>query len=95
MQRRNFGGSSGVVVDVCRAHGVWLDHLELEHVLAWARGGGLERERERRVERARRAERPAPAWKSPMRALESPGPAWVEPGLGLLEILAGALKRLG
>jgi Zn-finger nucleic acid-binding protein len=62
MQRRNFGGSSGVVVDVCREHGVWLDARELERVLAWARSGGPERERTRRVERARRAldERPAP-----------------------------------
>ncbi len=56
MTRRNHGGSSGVVVDVCRQHGIWLDHSELERLLAWVRAGGPERERQRRIERARRAE---------------------------------------
>jgi Zn-finger nucleic acid-binding protein len=54
MSRRNFGGGSGVIVDVCGKHGVWLDHSELEKVLAFARGGGLERARQREVERLRR-----------------------------------------
>ncbi len=35
MVRRNFGGSSGVVVDVCGPHGVWFDHGELAQVLAF------------------------------------------------------------
>jgi len=56
MSRRNFGGSSGIVVDACKPHGVWLDSHELERVLAWVRAGGPERERQRRVERARRTE---------------------------------------
>jgi Zn-finger nucleic acid-binding protein/RNA polymerase subunit RPABC4/transcription elongation factor Spt4 len=55
MQRRNHGRSSGVIVDVCRHHGVWLDAHELERVLAWARAGGAERERQRSVAAARRA----------------------------------------
>jgi Zn-finger nucleic acid-binding protein len=57
MVRRNFGGSSGVLIDVCRGHGVWLDHRELERILAFVRKGGLMQARAREVERlAREAE---------------------------------------
>lgn len=74
MTRRNFGGRSGVVVDVCGRHGVWFDAEELAQLLAWARAGGLEaarddlarlqnspdRVRKREVEKRRDDERPAP-----------------------------------
>jgi Zn-finger nucleic acid-binding protein len=49
MVRRNFGGSSGVIIDVCRGHGVWLDHRELERVLDFVRAGGLDRAHEREI----------------------------------------------
>jgi Zn-finger nucleic acid-binding protein len=59
MVPRNFGGTSGVIVDVCRGHGVWLDHRELERVLDFVRAGGLDRARERELrlleDRAQRA----------------------------------------
>jgi Zn-finger nucleic acid-binding protein len=42
MVRRNYGASSGVVVDVCGRHGVWFDHGELAQVLAFCANGGLE-----------------------------------------------------
>ncbi len=53
MNRRNYSGSSGVVIDVCKRHGVWLDHAEMEKVLAFVRGGGLDRSRQREIERLR------------------------------------------
>jgi Zn-finger nucleic acid-binding protein len=37
--RKNFGGTSGVVIDVCRNHGVWLDHGELPRIVRWIREG--------------------------------------------------------
>ena len=46
MNRMNFGKHSGIVVDVCKVHGTWFDAGELEGVLAFVRGGGLERELE-------------------------------------------------
>lgn len=61
MNRKNFGGASGVVVDVCRAHGTWFEVGELPAVLAFVETGGLvatrqqEREREREFDRARTA----------------------------------------
>jgi Zn-finger nucleic acid-binding protein len=53
MVRKNFGGTSGVIIDLCRGHGIWLDHRELERILDFVHGGGLMRAREREVERAR------------------------------------------
>ncbi len=47
MNRRNFGGVSGVVVDVCAKHGTWFDLGELPRVLAFAESGGLTRSRTR------------------------------------------------
>jgi Zn-finger nucleic acid-binding protein len=35
-------GKSGIVVDVCGEHGIWLDCDELSHLIAWMRAGGLE-----------------------------------------------------
>lgn len=46
MNRKNFGRFSGVVVDVCQKHGVWLDRNEIERVIEFVESGGLERARE-------------------------------------------------
>ncbi|MDC0720608.1 zf-TFIIB domain-containing protein [Nannocystis bainbridge] len=40
MNRRNFGSISGVIVDECRHHGLFLDAGELEEVEAFLRAGG-------------------------------------------------------
>ncbi len=47
MNRNNFGGSSGVVVDVCPHHGVWFEPGELPRILRFVQAGGLERSRQR------------------------------------------------
>ncbi len=39
MTRRNPATRSGIIVDVCHAHGVWFDHEELAHLLAQVRDG--------------------------------------------------------
>lgn len=68
MNRVNFAGSSGVVVDVCKPHGTWFDAEELRRILAFIRAGGLDaaRERERQrleleARRLRQASEPRPA----------------------------------
>jgi Zn-finger nucleic acid-binding protein len=43
MNRQNYGRKSGVILDVCRAHGIWFDAGELPRVLAWIRDGGEQR----------------------------------------------------
>lgn len=40
MNRVNFGKRSGVVVDQCIIHGIWLDNGELTHLLEWKKAGG-------------------------------------------------------
>jgi Zn-finger nucleic acid-binding protein len=58
MNRSNFARSSGVILDVCKAHGVWLDRGELQRVLGFVESGGLTvaraREREELIEEQRR-----------------------------------------
>ena len=59
MNRRAFGRISGVIVDVCKDHGVWFDSGELAEVLAFIERGGLERAREREAEELKAAAREA------------------------------------
>ena len=40
MNRVNFGQRSGVVIDQCIIHGIWLDSGELTHLLEWKKAGG-------------------------------------------------------
>lgn len=58
MNRTNFARSSGVILDVCKSHGVWVDRGELQRVLGFVESGGLtvarEREREELIEEQRR-----------------------------------------
>jgi Zn-finger nucleic acid-binding protein len=66
MNRRSYGRRSGVIVDTCKEHGVWLDGGELRQLLKWMKAGGHiydkislaeERRREERKRRARKVER--------------------------------------
>jgi len=41
MNRKNFGGASGIIVDVCSRHGTFFDAGELPRVLSFVRQGGL------------------------------------------------------
>jgi Zn-finger nucleic acid-binding protein len=60
MNRQNFGRRSGVIIDVCKGHGVWFDTGELQSVLAFVDSGGLElarrAEHERQVEERQKLE---------------------------------------
>ncbi len=45
MNRLNFARCSGVLVDVCKGHGLWFDRDELRQIVAFVRDGGLTRAR--------------------------------------------------
>jgi len=45
MNRKNFGGASSIIVDVCSLHGTFFDAGELPRVLAFVRRGGLAKAR--------------------------------------------------
>lgn len=55
MNRKNFGGTSGVIIDVCSLHGSFFDPGELPRVLEFVRRGGLAKARA--TEQAQRPER--------------------------------------
>jgi len=40
MLRRVFGYRSGVIIDQCKNHGIWLDSGEITHLLEWKKAGG-------------------------------------------------------
>ncbi|MGD9564292.1 MAG: zf-TFIIB domain-containing protein [Pyrinomonadaceae bacterium] len=47
MNRSNFARSSGVIIDLCKQHGVWFDAGELPKIINFIDSGGLERAREK------------------------------------------------
>jgi Zn-finger nucleic acid-binding protein len=51
MNRKNFANSSGVIVDVCKPHGVWFDRDELGRIIQFVMKGGLDESRRRELER--------------------------------------------
>ncbi|MBM5821473.1 MAG: hypothetical protein FJ082_03160 [Cyanobacteria bacterium K_Offshore_surface_m2_011] len=78
MNRALFGKRSGVIVDCCMAHGLWLDAGELQQLLEWSRAGGqfLTQERLEQDEREqeRRERREAQETEERRRALQDDGP---------------------
>lgn len=47
MNRSNFARSSGVIIDMCKQHGVWFDAGELPKIIEFIDKGGLDRAREK------------------------------------------------
>ncbi len=47
MRRTQYDRGSGVIIDVCKDHGVWFDAHELAEILAWIRARGPEQAAER------------------------------------------------
>lgn len=50
MNRENFSKISGIVIDRCGDHGVWLDAGELERIRLFIAAGGLERLQDKRLD---------------------------------------------
>jgi Zn-finger nucleic acid-binding protein len=57
MNRVNFANCSGVILDVCKRHGVWFDRNELAKVVDFIRAGGLNLAEQRRLEQLKDEER--------------------------------------
>ena len=47
MNRSNFARISGVIIDLCKHHGVWFDANELPKIISFIEEGGLKRSREK------------------------------------------------
>ena len=50
MSRKNFKTISGVLIDICRHHGVWLDAGELYQIRCFIANGGLQEYQDKRIE---------------------------------------------
>jgi len=52
MNRVNFGHRSGVIVDKCSKHGIWVDSGEITHLMEWKKAGGelLNEEQQKQTE---------------------------------------------
>ena len=49
MTKQNFKKISGIIIDVCGDHGVWLDAGEMEAIRAFIAHGGLDRAQDREI----------------------------------------------
>jgi Zn-finger nucleic acid-binding protein len=50
MNRNNFAKASGVIVDICKKHGVWFDADELPSIIGFIQKGGMEMARQRELD---------------------------------------------
>jgi Zn-finger nucleic acid-binding protein len=57
MARKNYGRKSGVIIDICRDHGLWFDAEELPVILNWIRSGGAAKANEALASEARQTAR--------------------------------------
>ncbi|MDR3403988.1 MAG: zf-TFIIB domain-containing protein [Chthoniobacter sp.] len=97
MNRVNFAGRSGVIVDACRGHGTWFDRDELQHIVEFIRSGGLEmaREREQAQHEALRRKTPVADVASIEPGNDTSGPWYAGREFAdVLWFIGGALARL-
>ncbi len=95
MSRRQVVQRAGIIIDVCRLHGVWFDGGELEQFLAFARAGGLE---VNRVDGVAQVEARRKHEEERLRSAASTGAAYADPASAPLWdgvwLAARALRRL-
>ena len=100
MNRKNFAGCSGVIIDSCKGHGFWFDCQELEKVIAFVKAGGLDKSRQNEIsaqkaelEKVKAAQRAASAMPSGGgRPFTHGQPDWTISVGGLLRSLADLIK---
>jgi len=58
MNRKIFGHRSGVVIDQCHKHGIWLDNGEISHLMEWKKAGGqlLNQQKKQQKQKAKQVE---------------------------------------
>jgi Zn-finger nucleic acid-binding protein len=102
MPRRQYSHGSGVIIDLCKEHGVWFDADELPRLLRWIRtGGSVKDENESSRDTAPRASARSSRSRPAQDARDEPSPlaqVFVElverGGLEIGEMLVRALAAL-
>ena len=91
MNRVNFGTKSGVIVDRCKDHGVWLDGGELRHLFEWMKAGGKLLQQERQAQLKHIEERELEREQRKMRSQSASG--GVYPDDSSFTLFGGTLKN--
>lgn len=97
MNRQAFGRVSGIVLDVCKAHGLWFDAGEAAEVVRFVEQGGLEVAREREADEAAARERRARAEAAMAEAgvgLGADESGWAPAGTGGGSVLGEILRSI-
>jgi Zn-finger nucleic acid-binding protein len=59
MNRMNYASRSGIIINVCTPHGIWLDRDEIRQIIQFIRAGGLDHAREVELQELQDARRNA------------------------------------
>jgi Zn-finger nucleic acid-binding protein len=51
LNRTGFAGHSGIVIDICKRHGIWFDRDELRRIVEFIRAGGIDQARQHELEK--------------------------------------------
>ena len=94
MNRTNYGGGSGVVLDACRDHGLWFDRGELAAIVDFLEKGGWDRIRARERERLAEEVRSLESRRAMAQATGMPASDW-ERGQQGLAALGGITDLVG
>lgn len=94
MNRSNFGGGSGIVLDACRDHGLWFDKGELAAIVDFLEKGGWDRIRKRERERLAEEVRSLENRRDFSQAIGMPSSDWDRGAQGV-EALGGLANLVG
>jgi Zn-finger nucleic acid-binding protein len=94
MNRANFARCSGVIVDLCKKHGIWFDRDELSRIIEFINKGGLEVARSQEKIRLEEERRELQQMKNRMQNYEFQRGPYLEPRLGDIAAAGGLLKFL-
>jgi Zn-finger nucleic acid-binding protein len=94
MNRSNYGGGSGIVIDSCRDHGLWFDKGELAAIVTFLEKGGWDRIRAREREKLSEEVRSLENRRSFSQATGLPSSDWDRSQRGM-EALGGIADLVG
>lgn len=99
MSHLNFGGRSGVILDRCGTHGLWLDGGELRRLAEWWRAGGKLIHQNEEAARVGRLFAPEPRKKLAPGSIGSPEKSaewsWSKPAHAVTDVFDGVELTLG
>ena len=98
MSHLNFGGRSGVIIDRCGTHGVWLEGSQLRRLTEWWRAGGKLIYQQNEEERVKRlyGTPPSAQRKNPTGSIEPPAESrdWFDTPAGVAGVIGAIIGSI-